>query len=66
MRMIECKLELLDNASTACLVLETNGHSFAEVERATRLFIIALQERIDNKEKCPFHPNYEQIRPTET
>lgn len=59
--MITCELEvepLGDDFAWAGLTLETNGHSFEEVERALRLFIDALQERIDNKEKCPAHPEF--------
>ena len=51
--MIQCILKLLDGNTKACLELETNGHTFSEVERALVLFIEALQERLDKREKCP-------------
>ena len=53
---IVCALRLLPNSETACLELEVNGHTFDEARNATQKFIIALQERLDNQEKCPFHP----------
>lgn len=54
MANISCQIEV-DEKQNVSLYLNTNGHSFDDVELAVKAIIAELNRKLDKKQTCPFY-----------